>query len=306
MAKQYKAYKLITDMAPTTYVHIALIEYHKKMFDFLTTNFGGFKQIGQWDYTTKPTSDPTVFNHFLTGYFNLDNGNDKQIMLFDMNVEDASEYHEDTDPVWWSDEIAIGPCLSNHSQYDVRPEGINTISKPIDYPTRAQGQWSIYGIEHWMMAYTDENDTLIGFSNFQKDYSYSNEYMYGAVMFFDRQKGKIYTTFSTPQSAVISTNRDTWIAPYRGEDLMPQGKFAFSGKTQADPYAIYEPAIVKDIVDNFSMYDGDVEVIELGCYDLLDRRNQRITIGEQQYIHLGYGKLYLPISEYHELTIRLN
>lgn len=300
MAKIYKAYKLKTDMDYTFMsVSESVIEFIKKMYDYVSLNFGGFARISDWDYTSWSTSDPEITMHLLSAYYNIENGNTKQIMMYCLISEHR---YVDAESVW-SFNTEIHVCQSDHSGTQ-RSNGICVQNERtfVNYE-----EWGDYGgYEFFITVYTDANNNLVGLSSTQAD-QYAAGLNDSGVMLFDRKNGKAYITrgfySDGTLSGVIANGR--FFAPYKGTDLSPQGQFAFSCKSQYQPYATYEPVILKDIKDDFIKYEGDIELVSLGSYELKERFNQRITTGGKQYIHLDQGKLYLPISEYNEVTISL-
>ena len=288
---EYRAIKLKAPMTQLSQGIDILVPIHKALVTALTTMFNGFTQIGTWESASGDSPNPDTTDEMsFKGYFNLDGGNDKQIMFMDYILRSLQ-----SDPIYLSGENRFGVVRSNHTgrTYD----GIYTVGNFGFY----NGVWNTDGYEHWLMAYLDDSDLLVGFSTFQKLYDYG---MLGAVMLFNRNNGKIFTTGGI--YADNSVSQDAWVANYRGNDLTPQGKFTYSGKGISDPYVISESVIIKDMVDNFTKYEGSVPLMSFGNYDINDYRlNQRITVGNQMYIHLGVGRLFMPISSYSEVTVQL-
>lgn len=307
MAKIYKAYKLKTSMSETGMsVYDSAIEFIKKMFDYVSVNFSGFRKVVDWNYVELPSSDPLIRYYLLTAYFNLENANDKQILIYcliNRNDYGGGYYGYGVD-------AEIHVCQSDHTG-TMRSNGIAVHN----YRTFDTGdEWATDGgYEFYIYVYTDENGQVIGISATQASiYAYHGSDDSG-VMLFDRTNGMAYTTrgFYSDGTAYGVLANGRWFAAYKGDDLTPKGQFVYSAKTQYSGIAVLEPILLKDYKDDFIKYKGDIDMISLGSVDLSgdsyqgSRYNQRILIGAMHYIHLDDRKLYLPISEFNEITISL-
>jgi hypothetical protein len=311
----YRAYRIYTGgtpdpdtPTPTDYnwLDSGLRKFHKGLYKKVEELFNGFKQVGDWeDVGTGWLDSEHTKEDYLSfrGYFSLDGTDTKQLKLYDHIITDG--HWEQGGTLFWIDSLTMsdrfGVVKPNNS--DLLFDGVYTYGEQVLY-TGHNPDWSDVwyydGYYHWLMVYVDDNDTVIGISAFQSYNEYYPEaYYVGGVMLFDRSNQLVYTTHS-----VFDGTPTPWIANYLGNYLEPKGNYVYTAKYiegYGDDGALSLGLVTKDRVDNFVYFDNPFGVICLKNYDLAQRKNQVIKIGNQLYAHIGGGTndcgLYLPIKE---------
>ena len=307
----YKAYKFKTEMSVDVWASNVMRYFAKALIDEICSRFNGLTRIGNWIDEEPYHSDPSYYyGYSCKAYFSLDGTQTKHLLLSNA-ISNHQDYPSDPDfPLYWSNVVRFGMCKPNNSGF--YPDGIYTEGQIgfNDASTWEQMEEAGYQLEHWYMVYVDDNNNIVGISGFQREGDYYAEA--GSVLLFERAKNTVYSSYSFysgDSSTSTSILSGSSVSNITG-DLYPKARIVHTGhdyyeEDYSNPSVLEECVIVKNLTNDFVKYEGSIPLKSFANYDAIDgyRLNQRIQVGNQLYIHLGGGRLFLPIDSYESVIV---